>query len=284
MPAIRHLGFKSFHPIEVDCAVFGFSGRCMSGVKLWERVKGRWRRKMGDWLGRRLVEISPSYPLVSFTFDDFPRSALSVAGAVLESYGVTGTYYVSLGLMAKTAPSGEICHLEDMEQVLEHGHELGCHTFDHCDAWETRPSCFEESILRNRDALARFVPGAHFRTLAYPISLPRPANKLRAARYFDCCRGGGQTFNSIRADLSNLRAFFLEKSRDKPDLIERMIDRNLKAGGWLIFATHDVTKNPTPFGCPTALFGRIVRYVIGSGATILPVYRALATIRNGCEK
>jgi peptidoglycan/xylan/chitin deacetylase (PgdA/CDA1 family) len=256
----------------------------MSGVKLWERVKGRWRRKMGEWFNRRSVEISPPYPLVSFTFDDFPRSALSVGGTVLESYGVKGTYYTSLALMAKTSPCGEICRLEDVEQVVEHGHELGCHTFNHCDAWETRPSDFEESILRNRDALARIVPGAHFRTLAYPISLPCPANKLRAARHFDCCRGGGQTFNSIQADLSNLRAFFLEQGRDKPDLIERMIDRNVKAGGWLIFATHDVSKNPTRFGCPIALFERIVRYVVASGATIQPVHRALAAIRNGCER
>jgi peptidoglycan/xylan/chitin deacetylase (PgdA/CDA1 family) len=184
--------------------------------------------------------------------------------------------------MAKTAPSGEICHLEDVEQVLEHGHELGCHTFNHSDAWDTRPSAFEKSILRNRDTLARVIPGAHFRTLAYPISFPRPANKRRAGRHFDCCRGGGQTFNSVHADLSNLKAFFLERSRDKPDLIERIVDQNVEAGGWLIFVTHDVGENPTRFGCPTALFERIVRYVVGSGATILPVRRALAATRIGC--
>jgi len=241
----------------------------------------RWRREIGDRLCRRLVEISPPYPLISFTFDDFPRSALTVAGALLESYGVRGTYYASLGLVGKRAPTGEICHLEDVKQVVERGHELGCHTFDHCHAWETTQSDFEESILRNRDALARAVPGALFRTLAYPISSPRPANKLRAAKHFGCCRGGGQTFNSGRTDLSNLRAFFLEQSRDRPDLIEWLIDRNVKPRGWLIFATHDVSKNPTPFGCPTALFERIIRYAVGSGAMILPVHQAWATIKIG---
>jgi peptidoglycan/xylan/chitin deacetylase (PgdA/CDA1 family) len=252
----------------------------MNAANPWAKVRGRWRREMGEWLARRPIKILPPYPLVSFTFDDFPRSSLSIAGAALESYGVHGTYYVSLGLMGKPAPTGEICHAEDVERVVERGHELGCHTFDHRDAWETKPSDFEESILRNRDALACLVPGARFRTLAYPISFPCPANKLRAARHFDCCRGGGQTFNSVDADLSNLRAFFLEQGRDKPDLVERIVDRNIKAGGWLIFATHDVGENPTRFGCPTALFDRIIRYVVGSGTTILPVHQAWETIRR----
>jgi peptidoglycan/xylan/chitin deacetylase (PgdA/CDA1 family) len=229
------------------------------------------------------VEISPPCPLVSFTFDDFPRSALKIAGALLESYGAAGTYYVSLGLMGRTAPTGEICLLKDVEQVLERGHELACHTFDHCDAWQTKPSVFEESILRNRETLARLVPGVVFRTLAYPISSPHPANKLTAARHFDCCRGGGQMFNSLQADLNNLRAFFLEKSRDEPELIERMVDRNVEAGGWLIFATHDVGERPTHFGCPTRLFERIVRYVASSGATILPLHRAWTTIQMGAS-
>ena len=36
--------------------------------------------------------------VVSFTFDDFPRSAWSNGGAVLEEYDVRGTYYAAMGL------------------------------------------------------------------------------------------------------------------------------------------------------------------------------------------
>jgi hypothetical protein len=252
----------------------------MNAVNLSERVKMRWRREMGELLGRRPAKVCPPFPLVSFSFDDFPRSALSIAGAILESYGVRGTYYVSLGLMGETTPTGEMFHLEDIVQAVERGHELGCHTFGHCHAWETKPDDFEESILRNREALASIVPGALCRTLSYPISTPRPGNKLKAAKHFDCCRGGGQTFNSGHSDRNNLKAFFLEQSRDNPDLIERMVDRSVAADGWLIFATHDVSEKPTRFGCQITLFERIVRYAAKSGATILPVYRAWTAIRT----
>jgi peptidoglycan/xylan/chitin deacetylase (PgdA/CDA1 family) len=32
-------------------------------------------------------------PVISFTFDDFPRSALVKAGAILRERGLAGTYY-----------------------------------------------------------------------------------------------------------------------------------------------------------------------------------------------
>ena len=94
-------------------------------------------------------------PVISFTFDDFPRSALLNGGRILHDRGLAGTYYASLGLMGRTAPTGEIFKREDLEELIRQGHELGCHTFDHCDSWETAPAEFEASILRNRDAGSR---------------------------------------------------------------------------------------------------------------------------------
>ena len=34
-------------------------------------------------------------PVVSFTFDDFPRSALTVGGRVLRAHGWAGTYFTA---------------------------------------------------------------------------------------------------------------------------------------------------------------------------------------------
>ena len=45
-------------------------------------------------------------PLISFTFDDFPRSALTVGGEILERHGARGTYYASLGVMGKYEAAG----------------------------------------------------------------------------------------------------------------------------------------------------------------------------------
>ena len=53
-------------------------------------------------------------PVISFTFDDFPRSALLNAGAILRERGLAGTYYASFGLMGTKAPTGEMFEREDL--------------------------------------------------------------------------------------------------------------------------------------------------------------------------
>lgn len=219
--------------------------------------------------------ISAERPLISFTFDDFPRSALAVGGAILNHFGLAGTYYVCLGLLGREAPAGRIVDAIELRSVVEHGHELGCHTFSHCDSWQADTAAFEKSVLENRAALGKLLPGAAFRTFSYPISPPRPLTKAKMGSYFLCCRGGGQTFNSGMMDLNHLRAYFLEKTCGRISSVKDVIDRNRRARGWLIFATHDVCEHPTRLGCTPAFFEYVVKYAVSSGALILPVATAL---------
>ncbi|HTV54138.1 MAG TPA: hypothetical protein VMI06_04405, partial [Terriglobia bacterium] len=95
-----------------------------------------------------------------------------------------------------------------------------------------------------------------------------------------CCRGGGQTFNSGIADLNQLSAYFLEKAGSNFELVKALIDKNREARGWLIFATHDISSAPSPFGCTPEFFEGVVRYAIDSGAQILPVAAALNVVRG----
>jgi len=114
--------------------------------------------------------------------------------------------------------------VEDVKSLLEEGHELGCHTFDHCNSWETDPTIFDWSIFRNGRALEEILPGASFRTLAYPISEPRPLIKRKVSRYFLGCRSGGRSPNLGTVDLNALGACFLEQNRDNPEALKELID------------------------------------------------------------
>ena len=81
-------------------------------------------------------------------------------------------------------------------------------------------------------------------------------------------------------DLNYLSAYFLEQSRDNRGAIKHMIEQNSRNNGWLIFATHDVSKEPTRWGCEPSLFEDIVKYSVHSGARVLPVFRALELVRS----
>ncbi len=249
-------------------------------------------------LFRRRLAVRTALPLISFTFDDFPRSAFLEAGSILRRHGVLGTYYASLSLMAKQSRLGPMYEAEDLKELVHLGHELGCHTFGHCHSWNTPPDVYERAILENQQALTEVLPGASFQTFAYPHSAPRLAVKKVAGRYFRCCRGGGlkagrylhrhaaggQTFNLGVTDLNFLCAFFLEKSRGNPEVVKSLIDQNARARGWLIFATHDVCADPSPFGCTPDFFEQVVQWSSESGARILPVVKALEVIQAAPSK
>jgi len=244
------------------------------------RLRRAGQRRLARWFGCRRSRLRLDSSLISFTFDDFPRSALWQGGTILREEGFVGTYYASFGLMGRRIETGEIFSEEDLTEFVQQQHELGCHTFDHCDSWPTPPEDFEVSIKRNQEAAARRLPGAELRSLAYPISYPRPQTKLRTAKYYECARGGGQAFNSGTTDLNYLKAFFLEQSRNNLDAIQRLIQENALAKGWLIFATHDVCDSPTRFGVTPRFFHAVVREAAQSGALVLPVHQAFQRARS----
>lgn len=246
-----------------------------SSSALWLRIQGRYRRTASAWCAKREFSLRNTQPIISFTFDDFPRSALHIAGDILTEHGTVGTYYTSLGLMGTTAPTGRIFDREDLPLLLARRHELGCHTFHHHHAYDTTPDVFEASLIQNQCVLQEFCPGEKFLTHSYPISCPRPGNKRASARHYAAARAGGQTFNHGLIDRENLQSFFLEQSRDRPDAVKAMIDACVARQGWLIFSTHDVEPSPTRYGCTPEFFRDIVRHAAASGARLLPVNEAL---------
>jgi peptidoglycan/xylan/chitin deacetylase (PgdA/CDA1 family) len=241
---------------------------------LYQRARASYARRASQFFFKRLFTIRTDRAIISFTFDDFPRSALQNGGAILRNFGLSGTYYAAFGLMARQTEVGAIFLPRDLKTLLDEGHELGCHTFDHCDSANTNPAAFENSIVKNQMALKEFFPDIRFQTFSYPRSAPQPLAKKKTEGHFVCCRGWGQIFNSGTVDLNYLSAYFLENSRNDPGAVKRVIDDNIAARGWLIFATHDISHNSSQFGCSPEFFSEIVEYAAKSGARVLPVVKA----------
>ena len=235
------------------------------------RVLARWTARR---LARRPFRMPAGRPLVSFTFDDFPRSAWLAAGPILGRYGISATYYASLGLAGTEGPSGRHFVEGDLREILAAGHELGCHTHAHCPSWETRPAAFAESVRRNEAELRARLPWARFRSLSYPVSPPRAATKRLMSERFLCCRGGGQTHNAGEIDLSYLRGYFLEQAAGAIPPLAEAIASSASAGGWLILATHDVAAAPSRYGVTPEFLEHAVQLARASGAEVLPVAAA----------
>ncbi len=249
----------------------------------WEPLRRYVARNSARIFYRRPKTIRLKKPIVSFTFDDFPRTALHTGGSILNKHGFAGTYYVALGLLGQDSPSGEIAGVQDVRDAISHGHEIGCHTFAHNHSWDTDARVFEDSLVRNSAKLAEILPGTHFRSFSYPIASPSPSVKGVTARHFDSCREGGQAINAGSTDRNQLAAYFLEKVSGDLEPIRAILDRNRRECGWLIFATHDVVSEPSPYGCTPRFFEAVVAAAAESGARVLTVAAALDAIQNGIQ-
>ena len=226
-------------------------------------------------LYRRPIELGGTGPVISFSFDDFPRTAYSVAGAILEKYGVRGTYYVASGLMNKIDHLGEQFHADDLHALRDGGHDLGSQTFSHISSRSASCAAFREDVQRGREVLEKLtgVDGGNF---AYPYGHVTLKTKRILGPALTSSRSIIPGFNGPEVDLNLLKANRLYGGLDQSRYAEGLILENAKRKTWLIFYTHDVCPEPSIYGCTPALFEATVSAAVRSGSRILTIQQVLS--------
>ena len=232
---------------------------------------GRLRALIYRGLLKRRVTVAPARPIVSFTFDDFPASALDVGGAILESRGVRGTYYACAGLTERPGHAD----LDDFRRCLERGHELADHSFTHVHCREAATPELIDQILRNRAALPEGA-SAHF---AYPFGASDPRSEQVVARLAPTARAAVPGINVGRVPAHWLRANELYSAKGI-DGLRALIEENACRRGWMIVFTHDVSETPGPHGCTPADLAAVLDAALASGAEVLTVDAAWRRIRG----
>lgn len=233
---------------------------------------------MGVWSrlaavsGRKICSKS-MMPIVSFTFDDAPLSAFDVGGQILEASGYRATYYVSSGLMDQTTGVGRLAGLETVMEFHGRGHEIGNHTYDHLDCQKNGLLGIFRSVRRNRKSLAGVMTGS----FAYPYGSRAARSRLAAALCTTSARGISFGINRDVIDVTDLKAVRVY-SRHGIDACLNLVAECATRGGWLIFYTHDVSAEPSPYGCTPEQLKRLVRSVYEQKLTVQRVDMALKTV------
>jgi peptidoglycan/xylan/chitin deacetylase (PgdA/CDA1 family) len=246
---------------------------------------GAARRRVLCSLYRRPVSLADCGPIVSFSFDDFPRTAYSVGGAILEQYEARGTYYTAAGLMNTSNELGDQFRSGDLDAVLEKGHELASHTYHHISSRSVSCATFLEDVEKGRKAIEEFA-GLGSTNFAYPFGDVTLQTKRSLGLGLTSARSIVPGFNGPEVDLNLLRANSLYGDLDGVARAEELIRENAERKSWLIFYTHDVRPNPSAFGCTPRLFEAAVSCAVRSGCRILTVQEALTEtgVQNGNPK
>ena len=239
---------------------------------------GRVRRNILCAAFQRTVPLGDHGPLVSFTFDDFPRSAYLVAAPILEKFGGRGTYYVAGGLKNVTNELGELFCSEDLHSAVEQGHELGTQTFRHSSCRSVPLQEFWTDVQQGKRAIEDVV-GHNSTNFAYPYGHVT----LRGKRLFGPSLMSSRSIipglNGPQVDLNLLRANRLYGDIDQMPEAAALIEENARRKSWLIFYTHDVRPQPSEYGCTPRLFEAAVSAAAHSGSRILTVQKVLSLLQ-----
>jgi peptidoglycan/xylan/chitin deacetylase (PgdA/CDA1 family) len=218
-------------------------------------------------------------PVVSFTFDDFPRSALHEGGRILRERGWAGTYYAAGSFCGRRVDGIDYFDRDDLLRAAEEGHEIGCHTFGHLRLPESAPNDIEADLERNAAFVAEVLPGHRLSSFAYPFGDLHLSQKALIARRFPICRGIWPGINAGRMDFGQLKSVSLERRMSEGFDVEAWLDRAEAEHGWLIFFSHDVSDDPSPYGADRRTFEAVADAVARRGVRVLPVKNAVGLAR-----
>lgn len=218
-------------------------------------LKGKLRRRLALLAHRKPIRMRLGTPMLSFSFDDAPASAVQTGAAILEARGLKATYYISAGLAGETGPMGRYATLDEVAGLERGGHEIACHTYSHLDCGQATASQIVESIDLNARALAS-IGVTRLESFAYPYGdVSRPAKGVLDSR-FRTARTVQAGMVESGSDANQLPSVGIEGDEGEEDAFDWLNDASA-ARAWLILYTHDVSETPSPWGCTPDALSRI---------------------------
>ncbi|WP_427450035.1 polysaccharide deacetylase family protein [Litorimonas sp. WD9-15] len=237
----------------------------------------RVRRQLSHFQQRSILPVPTEGPIVSFSFDDCPCSAIDTALPMLEAEDWKATIYVAVGLCDTVNHLGPHISRDDIVDLHKRGHEIGDHTYSHINAKGLDATKYMADVERNQRALKDLglPPSENF---AFPFGDVTNVIKKELRHKFSTLRGVLPPQNS-RMDANFLPAIPIYSGQTE-DTALREIANLQQSQIWLNLFTHDVRENPSPFGCKIDTFQDIVAAVKQSGARVMTVRDAYRTVKS----
>lgn len=243
---------------------------------LMSRVNRQWAR----FAGRAPLSISLDHAIVSFSFDDFPKSAATIAAPALEQRDWRATYYAAAGFAGGETHHGAMFDTADLHRLTQAGHEIGCHTYGHIDCATAALADIMRDVERNARALSAMGYEGALDSFAFPYGEARPEVKRALGSRFSTLRGVRAQINRGNADRHLLNAIPLDGGEAGIQRAVEAAEALVHHPGWLVYYGHDVQDSPTEWGCTPEQFDHVCDAVERSGARVLPVADALRCVEE----
>jgi peptidoglycan/xylan/chitin deacetylase (PgdA/CDA1 family) len=238
----------------------------------------------------RKIDIALQQAVISFTFDDVPRSAYQNGLPVLNSHGVKATFYVAGGLSGSSAtanpePGGNGQYLgpDDILDLHRRGHEIACHTYSHYRLDTGSAEGLAADARKNVMALEALHGAIRVEHFSYPFGQVSFRLKRLLSPAYRTMRSSRSGVNGAGTDLNLLLAMSIYDSTFDRKRLVATIEHAVCTGGWLVFYTHGVSTTPGKYDCTPEQLSWVLEQCSRHGAKLLPVAAACDRITLGLD-
>jgi peptidoglycan/xylan/chitin deacetylase (PgdA/CDA1 family) len=229
------------------------------------------RRRAARYLDVAPVTVAPARGAFSLSFDDIPATAWTEAGPILAQHGVKATYYVCGGLAGRRNMDRDQFEVPHLQALHEAGHEVGCHTFGHTSVLRMSDEALRLSLDANAAWVSERLGGYRMTTFAYPFGDATVSAKRLIRERFALGRGVRDGVNAGREDRGLMKSIGLESRRLPGYDLDALMAETAASNGWLTAYGHDVSDEPTDYGCTPDDLDRVLTAAKAAGLDILPV-------------
>jgi peptidoglycan/xylan/chitin deacetylase (PgdA/CDA1 family) len=214
-------------------------------------------RKLTQYHCTDPVTIAPERPILSIGFDDFPLSAARNGAKTCEDQDMPATFYVASTFLDTQHPiMGPMMNDATIIDLARRGHEIGAHTKSHFDCARQSRAHVKADLDDNLAHLNGLPLDQTIDSFAYPYGETTIGLKADIVSRFSNGRGVNSGLNRGKTDAAQLRANLITDEPWRIKAIEDLIEAAVQKPGWLILFTHDVQREPGPWGCqPETLAG-----------------------------
>ena len=207
------------------------------------------------------INLNLDQAIVSFTFDDVPKSAFENALPLLEKRGFKGTWYVCGGYLGEMFDGKLNLSEDDVYKLVELDHEIGCHTYGHLSLWKTKEQDLIKDLDKNKEVLEHITGAGKIISFAYPYGRVGYRIKDVIKDSYSIARGTKGIANIGRTDLYELSAVSLCNEYLSINRIRGYLEDTIEKKGWIIFYTHEVETNYGKYGCSPEYYQRLLDLV-----------------------
>jgi len=237
-----------------------------------------WRKVVPHFATRHL-NFKLDRPVISISFDDFPKSVMENALPLLDQYGWKASFYVAAGLENTTNHLGLHFNRNDLLLLQEQGHEIGCHTYNHLNITELSETRVADELTSNAKSLKDFGITSPLKTFAYPFGETSIPRKSLLEHDFSSMRGIMRGIHYNKADLNQVKSVPIYSGPEMSQTLNYISSLRDKPG-WLTLFTHDIRENPSEWGCTPEDFATALAAIQASGAIVMPIQKTIDFLKG----